>query len=433
VNPSIKRLLILGAGPKAVAISAKAYMLRELGVDAPEVLVVEKSVVGANWCGDYEYTDGSRVLATSPEKDLGYPYRSGFLFGLMGPAVASKMLSDLPGLTDGMLCYSWAAYLIAIGEYHHWIDRGRPRPTHLDLAAYFAWAAKQCMPNWIKGTVTRIEPQGSRWAVTFEREKGERREGSTETVDGVVITGPGTPETIQGDDQPFVSNGQTFWRRPVLDGFRKLDKGRIAVIGGGDTSAVVVTTLLDILPRLEDVRIDVFTKTGLTFSRDVGYGVTKYFSDPEGWNRLSWESRDQLLKRTLRNSVSEVSASILSRARNIDVRLGEIASLVGHSDGVEVHFTEGKPQQFDRVVLATGFNPLSCAWLFPKEMFPRGLGYRETIERVSQRIQADMSYRRKLTPAKCHLPMLADRKQGPGFPTLECLGLLSDRILSAYL
>ena len=31
-----------------------------------------------------------------------------------------------------------------------------------------------------------------------------------------------------------------------------------------------------------------------------------------------------------------------------------------------------------------------------------------------------------------HLPVLAGLAQGPGFPNLSCLGLLSDRILRRY-
>jgi mycobactin lysine-N-oxygenase len=33
---------------------------------------------------------------------------------------------------------------------------------------------------------------------------------------------------------------------------------------------------------------------------------------------------------------------------------------------------------------------------------------------------------------RLHLPMLAGLAQGPGFPNLSCLGLLSDRVLRSY-
>ena len=39
-------LAVLGAGAKAVAVAAKASVLREMGVDAPEVVAVERIGVG---------------------------------------------------------------------------------------------------------------------------------------------------------------------------------------------------------------------------------------------------------------------------------------------------------------------------------------------------------------------------------------------------
>jgi mycobactin lysine-N-oxygenase len=42
-------LAVLGAGVKAVAVAAKAYVLGQMGVDAPEVVAVERIGVGANW------------------------------------------------------------------------------------------------------------------------------------------------------------------------------------------------------------------------------------------------------------------------------------------------------------------------------------------------------------------------------------------------
>lgn len=44
----VDRLLVVGAGPKAMAIAAKAYVLRELGLPAPRVTVVKPNAVGGN-------------------------------------------------------------------------------------------------------------------------------------------------------------------------------------------------------------------------------------------------------------------------------------------------------------------------------------------------------------------------------------------------
>ena len=69
-------LAVLGAGVKAVAVAAKAHVLSEMGVDAPNVVAVERIGVGANWQASGGWTDGAQRLGTSPEKDVGFPYRS---------------------------------------------------------------------------------------------------------------------------------------------------------------------------------------------------------------------------------------------------------------------------------------------------------------------------------------------------------------------
>jgi len=45
-------------------------------------------------------------------------------------------------------------------------------------------------------------------------------------------------------------------------------------------------------------------------------------------------------------------------------------------------------------------------------------------------IDADLSVAGLAPPL--HLPVMAGLAQGPGFPNLSCLGLLSDRILRRY-
>ena len=69
-------LAVVGAGPKAIAVAAKAAELRQMGVTVPDVVAVERSTVGANWQAVGGWTDGQHRLGTSPEKDLGFPYHS---------------------------------------------------------------------------------------------------------------------------------------------------------------------------------------------------------------------------------------------------------------------------------------------------------------------------------------------------------------------
>jgi len=49
---------------------------------------------------------------------------------------------------------------------------------------------------------------------------------------------------------------------------------------------------------------------------------------------------------------------------------------------------------------------------------------------LERRIDVDLSVAGLSPPL--HLPVLAGLAQGPGFPNLSCLGLLSDRILRRY-
>jgi mycobactin lysine-N-oxygenase len=84
---------------------------------------------------------------------------------------------------------------------------------------------------------------------------------------------------------------------------------------------------------------------------------------------------------------------------------------------------------YDFVVVAIGFE---SRW-FESLLGPEGRARLTTAlsgEPLDQRIGADLSVT-GLTPA-LHLPMLAGLTQGPGFPNLSCLGLLSDRVLRRY-
>jgi mycobactin lysine-N-oxygenase len=84
---------------------------------------------------------------------------------------------------------------------------------------------------------------------------------------------------------------------------------------------------------------------------------------------------------------------------------------------------------YDLVVVAIGFQARWFERLLGSEARRRlqnGLAGAE-LERA---IELDLSVA-GLTPPM-HLPLVAGLAQGPGFPNLSCLGLLSDRILRRY-
>jgi mycobactin lysine-N-oxygenase len=114
---------VVGAGPKGVAIAAKARALAAAGLAAPRVVLVDRGEVAGNWSGRQGYTSGLLPLGTPAEKDVGYPYAASW-----GDASADVVAA--------MAEYSWQRHLIMHGAYSDWVDRGRMRPTHRQWSAY---------------------------------------------------------------------------------------------------------------------------------------------------------------------------------------------------------------------------------------------------------------------------------------------------------
>jgi mycobactin lysine-N-oxygenase len=97
-------LAVVGAGPKGIAIAAKAHALAAAGLPAPRVVLVERGEVAGNWNGRQGYTSGLLPQGTPPEKDVGYPYAASW-----GEASA--------GVVAAMAEYSWQRHLIRHGVY----------------------------------------------------------------------------------------------------------------------------------------------------------------------------------------------------------------------------------------------------------------------------------------------------------------------------
>jgi len=130
---STPTLLVLGAGPKGVAIAAKRYMLAKLGYPVPHLRIIDQQGVAPHWSGQAGFTDGNQSLGTRPEKDVGFPYLS----ACWGDKALSRAVAK------EMLHLSWQSYLINQMRYSDWIDRGRTRPTHAEWSKYIQWVAEQ--------------------------------------------------------------------------------------------------------------------------------------------------------------------------------------------------------------------------------------------------------------------------------------------------
>ena len=442
VTESTPTLLVLGAGPKGVAIAAKRHMLAKLGYPVPNLHIIDRQGVAPHWSGRAGYTDGNQLLGTRPEKDVGFPYLSS-CWGdkALSRAVAKKMV-----------LLSWQSYLIDAMRYSDWIDRQRTRPTHAEWSKYIQWVAEQVELDLCMAEVTRIGTSAGQqhWQLTCQPSAGGTP--FTLTGDGLVMTGPGTPLTIPGQPKEHsrVMDGASFWRH--VEEFEKLrwqvkNPLNIGVIGTGETAAAIVVALLDALRS--SAFIEVISPSGVMYTRDEGFQENRLFSDPDGklaslygdhqhaanWLQLSEQDRREFLRRTDRGVFSHQAMQEINNAENVRSVIGTVRHIQADDTKVRVdNEYDGKMNhdEYDYVVVARGFDALWFRSLLDEDIHTRMADVTQSfnVRAIEHAIAHDLSLE-GLTP-KLHLPMLAGLAQGPGFPNLSCLGLLADRILASY-
>jgi mycobactin lysine-N-oxygenase len=403
-------LAVVGAGPKGVAIAAKARALAAAGLPAPRVVLVDRGEVAGNWSGRQGYTSGLLPLGTPPEKDIGYPYAASW-----GDASAHVVAA--------MAEYSWQRHLIRHGVYGDWVDRGRLRPTHRQWSAYLREVAEVAEAEVVCGTVTGLEVAGGdQWEVRLAA-------GDAIAADGVVITGSGPAITVPGQpsDHPRVLDGRTYWLAA-----HKMPRERalsVCVIGSGETAASVVIDLVKRFHRHST--IDVLTSRGVLYSRGESYDENRFYSDPADWPRLAEAHRREFLERTDRGVFSLQAEATLNQARGFRTLAGRAAAVDAREQDVIVTMAYGEERErvaYDAVIVAIGFDGRRFEALLADTASAR---YRQALGggEPERHIGLDLSV---AGLAPLHLPVLAGFAQGPGFPNLSCLGLLSDRILRRY-
>jgi hypothetical protein len=431
-----EHLTVIGAGPKAVALAAKRRVLAERGLPVPELLVIDRRGTGANWSGDYGYTNGDLILGTAPEKDIGFPYET----EEFNPVVNHE-------INKAMLNYSWLAYKISEKRrsFADWIDRGRPMPKHRQWAGYLEWVAELVEMPVRQGEVSEIALSGNRWLLAFDN--GEKVE-----TDGLVITSPGPPKRsieLRGGAEGAVLNGKDFWEAEGEKRRRDLVAGpsRICVIGSGETAAAIVVHLAG---ELRNTSVEIVSRDGIIFTRGESYEENRLFSDPERWEGFSAEVRKDFVRRADRGVFSATCKATINECDFVETVGGEAEWI----DYVDEHFLVGVEGEergpYDLVVDGTGFRRdwfldlmdqgagRALMGALPKtEKGASEMSGQETdsLFRNSDRIDLviDSSLAVMGLEPLLHLPMFSAFVQGPGFPSLGCLGTLSDRILAPYL
>lgn len=406
-------LAVVGAGPKAIAVAAKAAELRAMGVDVPEVVTIERTTVGANWQAAGGWTDGRHRLGTGPEKDVGFPYRS---------SLVPRRNAELD---ERMMRHSWQSYLVATAQFAEWIDRGRPAPTHEGWSRYLRWVADNIAMTVITGEVHSVSTDGHRWELATT--------GRAVHADGVMITGPGQAQRSILPHDPRVLSIAQFWERAARQDLIAAD--RVAVIGGGETAA----SMLNELFRHRVSTITVISPQVTLFTRGESFFENTLFSDPTDWSSLTMAERRDALGRTDRGVFSaRVQDALLADDRIRHLR-GRVAHAVARDERIRLTLSTNRGGEaletvhgFDLVIDGSGADSMWFEPLFSehaRDVIELALGAPLTGEALQESIGHDLSVA-GLTP-KLFLPGLSGLMQGPGFPNLSCLGLLSDRVLGA--
>lgn len=411
---------VIGCGPKALAIAAKSKVLQQLGFNAPNIHIFERNGVAAHWNGSCGFTDGQQTLGTPPEKDLGFPYKSTF-----GTAVDKAML-DL----------SWQSFLVDRSLFADWVDRGKKHPRHRQWAEYMLWACERINPTLHLSEVTAIRPKGNKIEVLHQ----QGVEPSCMEFDGIVLTGPGQPLKIHGSRHDWneeIINGANFWRLYRI--FEFMRGAKIAVIGSGETAASIIVALLDKAPEL---KIDLINRHGTIYTRGESFHENKFFSDADAWRALDPSDRDDFIRRTDRGVFSVASKKVIDEvddSENITLITGNVHDIRSGGGKVKVvvrrQDNTTHQYEYDKVIVATGFDSLSAFSLLPDHLraADKLKEIRNYIDFHLRIPDTSMSSLEDAPILNIHMPMLAAVAQGPGFPNLSCLGTVADRILSAYL
>jgi mycobactin lysine-N-oxygenase len=404
-------LAVVGAGPKGIAVAAKARALAAAGCDAPRIVLVDRAGVAANWSGQRGFTNGRPPLGTPPEKDVGFPYADGW--GAQSHAVTAAMAQ-----------FSWQRYLIERGLYADWVDHGRRRPTHRQWGAYLRAVAEKVEAEVIVGEVVALDVAGERWRLSLDG-------GDAVEADGVLLSGTGAPETLPGQprEHPRVRDGRDYWLTGAA-ALAELRPQSVCVVGNGETAAGVVVHLLENLER--NATVEVLTSRGVLYSRGESYHENRLYSDPSDWPRLAEAHRREFLEHTDRGVFSQQAEATLNHARGFRVLAGRAVELEASDDQVVITIEYGAERElvaYDLVVVAVGFDAHWFEPLLGAEAQAR-LGNALAGREIERAIDVDLAVAGLSPPL--HLPVLAGLAQGPGFPNLSCLGLLSDRVLRRY-
>ena len=169
----------------------------------------------------------------------------------------------------------------------------------------------------------------------------------------------------------------------------------------------------------------------MLYSRGESYAENRLYSDPGDWPGLAEAHRREFLARTDRGVFSRQAEAILNQSRGFRALPGTAVAIQAGERQVVVTVQYGDEREhiaYDLVVVATGFQARWFEALLGEQARRR---LAEALAGASSSSGSRWTCRSRACPAAASAG--AGRlAQGPGFPNLSCLGLLSDRILRRY-
>jgi mycobactin lysine-N-oxygenase len=419
-------LAIIGAGPKAVAIAAKAHALEDARVRdrngeliSVKVTVFEKARVGAHWTGSSGYTDGAQRLCTPAVRDLGFPYSSTY-----GGDLDRVMFER----------YSWGSYQVAKNQYAGWVNGGCKPPAHSVFAEYLTWALGQADCSPVVGEVVALNVAANKWQVQYEQ--SDTKVTHTQLFDGVVITGTGPARHItRTKDDARIFDGQNFWTRldeakAVLASISEEPAAEepIVIIGAGGTAAAILAWI--VRSGYGHLPITLLSEQAALFTRGDSLFENQLFTDDQKWERLSVEKKKEIFNRLNRGVVWTTIMDEVSKAAALDfeaVRAEQI-DVAGPAEPLYVKF-KGVPggKNASMIIDASGFNDYWFRSLL-SGIDHTGFDAWMKDTRVDEFLCAVPP---GLMAPPLHLPNLSIAK-GPGYGSLMVLGAMSDLILNRH-
>jgi mycobactin lysine-N-oxygenase len=418
-----KSIAVIGGGPKAVALAAKAFALRIARIRDVQVTIFERQCIGANWSGKFGYTDGKQRLCTPAERDVGFPYSS-----MGGEQVDATMYSS----------FSWQSFLLSESQaYSQWVDYGSRPPTHADFARYLEWVVQRTGTKPVFEEVSKLVPHKAGWIV-HSSPSGKRARAHETVFDALVVSSPGPARklSVRGKSSK-IFNGEDFWSRlkEVEKAANKRDPSQqIVIVGAGGTAAAALSWL--VRHGYENHEIVLVANQAALFTRGDSVFENRLFSDETRWQALSKSSRQQFFDRLNRGVVWSTVMNEVSQASNLQFLDGRAEQVRVDSRG-DVSVTVRRDDDDNRelraslLLDASGFDN----WWFLRliDGLPADkLVNRKYLEKLRDSMSPDLSFQR---PAWKYPPLHAPAHSsliGPGLGSLMTLGGMSDRILSAY-